>query len=419
MEINHQKITKCGEQVDITLTQNELLPYFDTAYKKAAKTIKMDGFRPGKAPVEIVKKLYGESIQLDSLQEIADKSFREIMKEKNISPIGTPQMTDIQFKPGDPLKFTIKYEVKPVIELKNYKKLKIEKPTYNITSSNVDEEKRRLQRIHATYTAAQKVDNEEFVATVNIKEFDEKGNEIVDRKRDGVKIYLNEESTEKEIKESLKDAEVNGTYPASFTHKHEDHEHKINLELNVTAIESVVLAEFNDEFVKKVTNDKMNSVTEFEENVKKDLENYFNDQSQKKYLDNLTQEIVKMHDIEVPESLVNSILTSFVEEDKKQYGKNLPPDFNEEKYRETLKPTATWQAKWFLLREEILVAEKITLSDEDIEKQVDTEAIKLGIDKTTLLNFYKTSDKFREKLLTDKLFDFLQKETIIVEKMVN
>ncbi|MSP64289.1 MAG: trigger factor [Ignavibacteria bacterium] len=419
MEIKHQTLTGCDQQIDITLTQEDLAPHFESAYKKAAKTIKIDGFRQGKVPIAMVKKLYASSIQHDALQEIADESFRNALIEKNIIPIGTPEMTDMQFKPGTPFSFIIKYEVRPSIELKQYKQLKIEKPIFTTSEKDVTEEASRLQRIHATYSPAEKVDGKEFVVTANIKEFDESENEILDRNREGVKIYLNEPSTEEEIKTSLEHAELNGSYSAKFNHKHAEHEHKIHLQFNVTGIENIILPTFDDEFVKKVTKDKMLTVEEFNSNVKKDLENYYSEQSRNKFLDNLTQEIIKNHDFPVPESLVKSLQDSFVDEYKQQHGKKLPVDFDETEYRESLKPSATWQGKWFLLREEILKQENLTLTDEDIERHVTAESEKLGIDKNTLQNFYKTSDKYREKILTDKLFDFLQKETIIVEKPIS
>lgn len=124
MEIKHQTLAGCDQQIDITLTQEDLAPHFESAYKKAAKTIKIDGFRQGKIPIAMVKKLYASSIQHDALQEIAEESFRNALIEKNIIPIGTPEMTDMQFKPGTPFSFTIKYEVRPSIELKQYKQFK-------------------------------------------------------------------------------------------------------------------------------------------------------------------------------------------------------------------------------------------------------------------------------------------------------
>ena len=86
----------------------KLVPHFEAAYKKAAPSIEIKGFRKGKVPIALIKKYYGESVEADALDDIANESFKKTIDEKKIQPIGTPTMVDMKYKTGEPFSFTIK-----------------------------------------------------------------------------------------------------------------------------------------------------------------------------------------------------------------------------------------------------------------------------------------------------------------------
>ena len=416
MEVSFKTVTECDQEIAISLSPEELMPHFEAAYKKAAPSIEIKGFRKGKVPIALIKKYYGESVEADALDDIANESFKKTIEEKKIQPIGTPTLVDMKYKRGEPFSFTIKYEVKPSITLREYKGIPVEKYVHPVKEEEIDAEIRRLQHINASFDGAKKVEGVEYVVTVDGQDTDESGTPLIGQKREGMRIYLNEPSTEQEIKDALKAAEVGGVYRVNFEHKHEDHAHTVHMQLTVKKIEKVIHPEFNDELVKKITKEKYSTVDEFRKQLTADIERYWNERTEKRLVDDITNEIVRRHDFAVPETLVKNFTDSYIEEMKNQQkNKQLPRGFEEEKYREAVRPSAIWQAKWVLVREQILAKENIQITDADVETLAEEESKRLNIDKERLVNFYKSSETASERILNDKLIVLLKQNSVIKE----
>lgn len=416
MEISFKTVTECDQEVEIRLSPEELVPHFELAYRKVAPTIEIKGFRKGKVPISLIKKYYGESVEAGALDDIANDTFKKTIEEKNIHPIGTPTIVNMKYKRGEPFTFTIKFEVKPSFTLKEYKGISVEKFVHHIKEEEINSEIRRLQHINASFEEATRADGSEYVVTADMQDTDEAGTPIIGRRREGMRIYLNEPSTEPEIKKVLKNAEVGSVYRASFNHQHDDHTHKVHMQLTVKKVEKVIHPAFDDELVKKITNGQNSNVEEFRKELSADLEGYWNERSEKRLVSDITNEIVRRHDITVPESLVKSISDSYVEEVRNQQkNKQLPVGFDETKYRAAMRASAIWQAKWLLIRERILAQEKIQISDADVEDLAEAESRRLSIDKERLINFYKTSETATERILNDKLIAFLKTSSSVRE----
>ena len=416
MEVSFKTVTECDREVAISLSPDELVPHFDEAYKKAAPSIEIKGFRKGKVPIGLIKKYYGESVEADALDDIENESFRKTIEENKIQPIGTPTMVDMKYKRGEPFSFTIKYEIKPSISLKDYKGIKVERHVHPVKEEEINSEIQRLRHINAIFEEASKVVDAEFVVTADIQDTDEAGTPLIGQKRENMRIYLNEPSTEQQVKDALKSAEPGGVYRASFEHQHDDHKHKVHIQLTVKKVEKVVHPEFNDDLVKKTTKDKYSTVAEFRKELTADLERYWNERTDKKLIDDITNEIVRRHEITVPEALVKTFIDSYIEELRSQQkNKQLPKGFDEKKYREAARPSAVWQSKWMLVREQILAKENIQMSDADVETLAAEESKRLNIDKERLVAFYKSSETASERILNDKLIAFLKQHSVITD----
>ncbi len=421
MEVTINNISDVQHEADFTLTDADLQPHFEQAYKKYAPKVEIKGFRKGKVPMPMIKKMYGEAIEQDALDDIANESFRSIIQERNIEPIGKPSMVEMDFKRGDHFKFKIHYEVKPSIELKQYKGLTVEKPVHSVDEKEVTAEVDRLRHANANLLAVTLVSGtDDHVITADVQELAEDGMPLVGKKTKDAHFYLSDETLAKEIKDVLAKAEVGGEYKVRFEEQHADHAHAHHVAISVKKIELVELPEFNDEFVKKITKDKVGSKDEFIENLRKDLAAYWTQQSERHLQDKIVDEIVKAHVVEVPDSLVNLYLDSFVEDVKnRSREKALPKGFDEAKFRNENKEYAVYQAKWALLRERIVEAEKLTVSDEEVDELAASEAASIGIEKEQLLRYYKNSNAATERLLSKKLMKFLIDNAAITEKNID
>ncbi len=408
MEVTVKELTGVSREVEIKANAEELVPHFEKAYKDFRPKIEIHGFRKGKAPLDLVKKMYGEVIENDSLESLASELYRQVVKERELKPIGEPRLVDLNFKRGESFQCKVQYDIRPVIELKQYKNIPVEKVVHKVTEQEVEEEILRLRRVNSTMQPAEMAADPEHVITVTMQELDETGTPLIGKKNENVRFYLADDQLEQPFKDALKDATVNGEYRVNFEHQHGDHKHTVNSLLNVTKIEKVVLPDLDDAFVAKITKDKVKTVAEFRKGIEADLVTYWKDRERRQVLNSITETILKNHEFQVPESLVNSVLEGLLEEMKNDYPKKqLPPNFDVNKFYEQNRSYAEAQAKWALLREEILKKENLSADDADLEKLAEQEAGKIGIDKERLVTYYKSSEQVKDRIVGTKLLNFL------------
>jgi len=416
VEVIINTLGDCGREMEVNMTVEELAPHFEKAYKEAVPNLEIKGFRKGKVPLPMVKKMFGASIEYQAVEEITNDMFRKEIEERNIDPIGTPSIIKIDFKPGSPLLFKVKYEVKPEFELKDYTSIELERYTHITTETEIQNEIERLQQINSTLEEAPTVDDENYVVTVDMMDFDDQGSLLPNSKREGMRIFLKEESTEKEIKEVLNGVVVGDVKEAKFEHQHGDHSHNVHLQLTVKKIEKINLPPADDALAEKVSNGKFTTVEALRQNIHKDLNEFWKERSQRKFENDVLESIVKQYDFEVPDALVQTIIDTYIEDAKSQQpNRALPKTFNEKQYREASRPTAIWQAKWLLIKEQMIEKEKIEIPDSDIEKLAEEESAKLNIDKDRLINFYKSSENALERLKYSRLIDILKQNVKIKE----
>ncbi len=408
MEVTVKSLTEVSQEIQITASQSELTPHFNKAYENYRKKIEIRGFRKGKAPIDLVKKLYGDMIEHDSLNEIATDMYKKAVQEKELKPIGEPVLVDIDYKRGENFSFKIQYDIRPKIDLKEYKNIDVEKTIHNVSDKEIEQELLRIQRSNATFEEAEVVASPEYIVTATLQDLDDTGVPIVGKKSENVRFYLADEQLEQPFKETLKSAQKGGEYKVEFEHKHDEHSHKVNTLISVKKVEKVNIPALDDSFVVKITKEKYDKVESFRQHIKEEIINYWKEKSERQVVNSIIQEIIRRHDFQVPESLVRNVLDSLLEDMKNEYpNKRLPSDFDRAKFDENNRTYAIFQSKWALLREELIKAENISISDEDLEKIAESEAEKIKIPKDRLISYYKTSEQIKDRLIGDKLIKIL------------
>ena len=416
MEVTVQSLSDVLREAEITATLEDLAPFFYKAYAEYRKKIEIRGFRKGKAPIDIVKKLYGDLIENDSLNEIATEFYRQAVKEKELKPIGEPTLVDMDYNHGESFRCKIQFDVRPQIAVKEYKGIEVEKIIHTITDDEVEKELVRLQRTNAAMEEVEIVTSPEHIVTVTLQDLDESGAPLIGKKSENIRFFLADEQLEQPFKDALKEAKKKGEYSVQFEHTHEEHTHTVNTQIIVNKIEKVTLPALDDAFVSNVTKNKFTSAETLRANIKDEIIAYWKEKSDRQVINSLTAEIIRRHEFQVPESLIRSVLDGLLEEIKNEYpDKRLPVDFNNEKFKEENREYAIYQAKWALLREELIKAENVAASDEDLEKLAEEESAKIKIPKDRLINYYKSSDQIKDRLIGDKLLKLLVSSAKIKE----
>jgi trigger factor len=417
VEVTINTLSEVQQEVDIEVSPEELAPHFQKAYEQFRPKAQLRGFRKGKVPMELIQKLYGEAIEQDALDSIAETLYRKAMEERDIQPVGRPALTDMDFQRGAHFRFKIKYDIRPEIKLKSYKGVSVEKLVHTFGDEEVDREIIQVRRVNSTRSPADRVTDSEHIVTAEIQELDDSGAPLIGKKRSEVKFDLSDASLAEEVKTALQQAEMGGVYRVTMSSSDADRPQQTHLALTVTAVEKVELPMLDDALVQKVTGGKISTVDEFKESIRGDLTRYWEEQSTTRLRDAIADEIVRRHEFAVPDSMVDAFLDSFLEDIKnRSRDKALPPDFDGEKFREENRAYAVWQAKWMLLKERIAEEENIVVTDDNVMQLAEEEAQRMGLPKDRLVQYYKSSGAVRDRLLSDRVISFLREHAKIKEK---
>ncbi len=415
VEININKLSQTEAEAEIKLLWDELAPYFDKAYKKFQAEAEIKGFRKGKAPIELIKRQFGEQIEYDALDDIVNDVYQNLVKDKKIDPLGTPELLDIDYKRGESLIFKIKYEVLPEIEISNYKNLQVEKIVHTVDDEEVENEIKRLLVANASYIEDDEVKGELYRVTVDLQGVDQNNLPVLGRRSENVVIDLDDESVVQNLRERLLKAKKGDDFVIELMVDNKPEKVRVS----VKKIERKILPELNDEFASKITNGKVNSVNELRNYIKEELQRWWDEYSELKFYDSIISELVRTNDFTVPEGLIEDFIRSMIDEEKSKYpdGK-LPPDFDEQFFRQRKRADAVFNAKWYVIKNRIAQIEGIELTDEDFEKLAEKDSAETGIEKEKLIPFYKRSEHIKEKLLNRKILEFLKNKVKVVEKVV-
>ena len=423
MEFNEKELSSSEKEIEITLVYEEVKNDIETEVKKQSRSIQIPGFRKGKVPMTILKKRFGDALEYEASEKVANSRFWKIADEKELKPIGQPIITDFNFKPGEDLRFKVKYEIVPDINAKDYTAQKIEIPDFQIKDDEVEKEIDYVIQSNRTLEDAEIVGEDKNylldVILYRLKDTGEKENS----KGEKIEIDLSKEGVNKEIIENARKKKPGDIFKFGFddertTKNDKGEEEKIKehfeYEVEIKGIKKIVLPELNEELVKKVTKDKVSTVDEFRKDIRKDIQSYYDQRSDEFLRNRLINSIIKNNDFVPPSTLVNNILDQIVKNETEHYKKHEHgnPDVNA--LKERYLKTAENDVKWFLLKDDIIKKEDISIPEEELKEMAEKDAEKTGISVDKLLNYYKNSGQ-NERLLDKKLFDFLKEKNNIVK----
>lgn len=422
MEFNVVDLSSSEKEVEIKLQYDEIKKEIEEEVKKQAKKIQIPGFRKGKAPLSMLKKMYGDAFEYEASEKVANSFFWKIADEKQFKPIGQPEMTDLKFEPEKDLSFKVKFETIPTLNVKDYKNLTFEIPDLIVNENEIQKEIDYILKANKELEDAEEIIDEKFVIDAEVLLVEKNGEKIPDTIPEKMQIDLTADGISKEIVKNSRNKKVGESFNFVFkdehTHKHDDgteevHKEEYNYDVKILGLKKIIYPELNEELIKKVTRDKVSTEADLREEIKKDIQAYYDNQTEEMIRIKLISEILKNNDFVPPRSLVNNILNEYVKNEEEQAKKSKYP-FNKEEARNRLEKSAENEVKWYLIKNEIQKAENISLTDQDLNELAESESVKTGLPVDKLINYYKSSNQ-GERILDKKLFDFLKSNNTIVK----
>ncbi|HSW56158.1 MAG TPA: trigger factor [Ignavibacteriaceae bacterium] len=426
MEFKVNDISQSEKEVEVSLSYDEIRNEIEAEVKKEAGKIQIPGFRKGKVPKQIIKQRFGDTLEFEASEKVANSKFWQLAKENDLRPIGQPVMTDLDFNIEKDFKFKVKYEVIPEIEVKDYTGQLIEVPDLNVKPDDVEKEIDNILRSSSLQEDSDSVgDDINYILDVELTRVSEDGQPAAESKPEKMQIDLSNENVHIDIKDNSKGKKVGEKFKFHFhdermVQNKDGQEEKVvehfDYEVLILGIKKIVLPELNEELIKKVTKDKLSTEAELRTEIEKNIQNYYDQRADEFTRNRLIGLIITKNDFTPPSFMVESILDEMVKSEEERLKKQGMKKVDTKYLREYLQPSALNEVKWYQLKNEIQKKENLEVTDKELEELAAKDAEKTGLPVDKLINYYKSSNQM-ERMLDKKLFDFLKEKNEI--KKVN
>src|SRR5580704_14403814 len=154
VNVSVENLAPCKKLVRVELDATAVDVVFDSVTKDFQKQAALPGFRPGKAPRDMVLKKYGTEIKDEAKRKLIGENYRKAIEEQKLQVVGYPDIEEVQFERGQPLQFTATVETAPEFELPEYKGLPAQLETKTVTDEDVERALELLRGQHAKFETA-------------------------------------------------------------------------------------------------------------------------------------------------------------------------------------------------------------------------------------------------------------------------
>lgn len=381
MEVKLKKLPKSMLEIEVTTDANQWEKAQKTALKKLSEKIKIDGFRKGHVPEEVLMKQIGGKEALSSyvIEVLLPQTYSEVVKEKQILVLAQPE---VEIKSHQPFVYVAKVAVYPEVKLTDYAKIKIKKEASVVTKKEIDDWVEKFRKQVVEYKEVERVAKKGDKVEVDFEGFTLDGVPLDNTKSKNHPVVLGEGGLipgfEDEIigmkKGAEKEFEI--TFPKDY-HAEKMAGQKVKFKIKLNLVSEVVLPQIDENFVQKITGTKK-SVEDFRKEIETQLLLKKEEDARNKRENDWLKELIKKATMEIPEILLTEEV-DFMIDDLKMQGlqQGLPWEHHlkhlqktEEELRKDFQKTAEERIKMRLVAQEVIKQEKITVDDKTVEVEI-------------------------------------------------
>lgn len=391
---------------------NRVLEEVSSEIRKKAK---LKGFREGKAPLYLIKKLFKEEIEERGIERLIERTLPKALEEKGLEPILRPRIESVErLAEGEPFNYTVLVEIRPQFELKkeDYLGLEVEREKDEVSDEEVE---RMLQEIIYSFSELKKTDEpieERFAVVVSFFVYDGE-NLIPGHQAEALFIDVGTGEFSETVERALigkKEGDrltVEVEYPEDALNPLLAGK-KVRYEIEIKEVYKRELQELNDEFVKKL-NLGVDSVEKLRELIKERLLRDKERKNENRYREKLLEKILERVEFPVPERYVELKFYQLVEELREALEREglsfEKMQLSLEKLRERLYPLAERLAKEEILLEKIAENEGIEIEEDEIKRQIERirNGLQVSLEEATRIVYYN----ILPKVLAERVMRFL------------
>jgi trigger factor len=406
----------CQRELELEIPAEDVQKAVERVAREFKRVARVPGFRPGKAPITLIRRKYADDIKSEVLQSLVPDQVERAVTEKKFVPITRPQIDNVDFADNGPVKFRATFEVLPEFELGQYKDLEVEIEDVKVEDADVDKSLEELRDRAASFVPVEsRVIADGDYAQLKLKGVPAGGGELLEA--ESVLCHVGGEETMDAFNEHLRGAtpgehkNFDVTYPSDYPDQKLQGK-TYSYAVEILGIKEKKRPELNDEFAKDIS--EFQTIDELRKKVRENLDAARDQRIKDQTREKLIAKLVETHEFPVPQALVEHQMDSRLERTIRSLASQGvdPRAVNVDwvSLRSRQKDRAVEDVKAELLLDRIATAENIDVTDEDVEKKIEELAQRSGESATAVranLTRQGTLDRMKSNLRSEKTLDWL------------
>jgi trigger factor len=409
-------------EIQVEIPAEEVARETASLIQKYQKLARLPGFRRGHVPASIIRQRFSQDINNDVVDALVPKYFRQETGKLGLMPVSQPRVTDLHVHEGEPLRFKASFEVMPEVKVEGYKELRADKRDVSVTDEEVEQSLNGLREQHATFTPIEGralADGDFAQVSLDGQPKDGDGKPV---HMDEILVEIAGKNTMPEFTENLRGASAGEERTFEVKYPDDSADKRLagktfTYKVKIHSLKQKSLPELNDEFAKELG--EFASLEEVRKRIREGMEAERKHESEREAKDKLTAELVKRNDFDVPEALVERQIDIQLERGLRALAaQGMRAEelkkMDLQRLRVGQRERALTEVKASLLLEKIAEEEKIEVSSEEIDREVEAlatqskqapEAIRARLTRDGVL------DRIRARIRAEKTLDFLYRQS--------
>ncbi|MDO4328897.1 MAG: trigger factor [Lachnospiraceae bacterium] len=428
MSLQVEKLEKNMAKLTVEVSAEQFEECIKTAYKKNKNRFAIPGFRKGKAPLNMIEKMYGVGVFYeDAADEAINATYADAMKESELEIVSRPEVDVIQIEKGKPFIYTATVAVKPEVTLGQYKGVEVEKASEEVTDEDVAAELVKVQDQNSRLVTVEDRAVEDGDQTViNFEGFVD-GAPFDGGKAEDYPLTIGSHSFIDTFEEQLigknigEECEINVTFPTEY-HAENLAGKPATFKVTVKEIKKKELPEINDEFASEVS--EFDTLEEYKADLRAKLEEKKKKEAATANEDKVVEAVVNNASMDIPDPMVDGQVENMVQDySRRMQSQGISLDqymqytgMTMDMLKEQMKPQAVRRIQTRLVLEAVVKAENIEVSDEKLDEELQkmADAYKMEVEKLKEYMGDYEKAQMKQDLAVQAAVDFLVAEAKLV-----
>lgn len=425
MQVSVEVTTGLERRMTVELPSSEVDHEVGERLKKAAKTVRLDGFRKGKVPMNVMRQRFGAGVRQEVLGEVINRSYGEAIQQEKVKPAGMPTIEPLdETSDGEKFSYTAVFEVYPEVSLQDLSAVKVEKANAEVTDKDVEDMLVTLQKQHSSWEAVERAAQDDdqvvidFVGTVDGEEFDggkAEGSELI--LGSGQMIPGFESGIVGMNTGETRNVEV--TFPEDY--QSEDLKGKNAVfAITLNEVKERSLPPVDSEFAEKFGIED-GDLKKLNAEVRKNMERELATKSSSYVKNQVMKAVAELHELELPKAMVKEEVGRVKSEMFQQYGAGANMDldqFPDEPFIEQ----AESRVKLGLIISEIVAEAELKVDADRVKEEIATMAS--GYEQPEQVEQYYYSNEemlnsLRMKVLEDQVVEHILEKASVTESSLS